>query len=185
MTPHTAVHASTKLRTRSVTYEGSVLANSARYLDEEDSTGGKENLQRVPFTPKPLGPVAQWIDETCGENWSYTADCLLYRDLTQHEAKSSAYIKINFARLKGKHIKQELKRASELRPDSSMYKQEEFLSQIIPLNELFDTYGGLTDKHRLTYANTVTNGIRESTRAMKQIANNSSKQAMIGDLPGV
>ncbi|MBV1880228.1 MAG: DEAD/DEAH box helicase family protein [Pseudomonadales bacterium] len=59
--------------------------------------------------------------------------------------------------------------------------KEEFLSQIITrLNELFVT-DQLTDKDMVNYANTVCDKVRENHIVMKQIANNTAEQAMLGD----
>lgn len=60
-------------------------------------------------------------------------------------------------------------------------KQEEFLSQIINrLNELFIT-DHLTEKDLVNYANTIRDKVSENELVMKQIANNTSEQAMLGD----
>ena len=60
-------------------------------------------------------------------------------------------------------------------------KQEEFLSQIIQrLNELF-AGDGLTDDDMVSYAETITAKVRENSRVMTQIANNTREQAMLGD----
>lgn len=62
-------------------------------------------------------------------------------------------------------------------------KKEEFLSQIIErLNEVFIT-DNLTDKDILNYAYTVRDKLAENKSVMKQIANNSREQAMLGDFP--
>jgi len=60
-------------------------------------------------------------------------------------------------------------------------KKEEFLSQIIyRLNELFIT-DQLTEKDLVNYANTIRDKVRENELVMKQIANNTAEQAMLGD----
>ncbi|MDI1293722.1 MAG: hypothetical protein PSV18_13390 [Methylobacter sp.] len=60
-------------------------------------------------------------------------------------------------------------------------KQEEFISQIISrLNELFMT-DHLTEKDLVNYAYTIRDKISENALVMKQIANNSTEQAMLGD----
>ncbi|HEY8159122.1 MAG TPA: DEAD/DEAH box helicase family protein [Methylobacter sp.] len=60
-------------------------------------------------------------------------------------------------------------------------KQQEFLSQIISrLNELFIT-DHLTEKDLVNYAYTIRDKVRENELVMKQIANNSTEQAMLGD----
>jgi type I restriction enzyme R subunit len=60
-------------------------------------------------------------------------------------------------------------------------KKEEFLSQIISrLNELFIT-DHLTKDDLLNYAYTIRDKVRENELVMKQIANNSTEQAMLGD----
>lgn len=62
-------------------------------------------------------------------------------------------------------------------------KQEEFLSQIITrLNELFIT-DQLTDKDLVNYAYTIMDKVSENKLVMKQIANNTPEQAMLGDFP--
>lgn len=60
-------------------------------------------------------------------------------------------------------------------------KQEEFLSQIISrLNELFIT-DRLTEKDLVNYAYTIRDKVSENEVVMKQIANNTADQAMLGD----
>ncbi|KKN62859.1 hypothetical protein LCGC14_0507580 [marine sediment metagenome] len=62
-------------------------------------------------------------------------------------------------------------------------KKEELLSQIIiRLNELFIT-DELTDKDLVNYAYTIRDKISENHLVMKQIANNTPEQAMLGDFP--
>jgi len=59
-------------------------------------------------------------------------------------------------------------------------KKEELLSQIITrLNELFIT-DELTDKDLVTYAYTNRDKISENVLVMKQIANNTPEQAVLG-----
>jgi type I restriction enzyme R subunit len=61
-------------------------------------------------------------------------------------------------------------------------KHEEFLSQIISrLNELFIT-DHLTEKDLVNYAYTIRDKISENALVMKQIAINSTEQAMLGDI---
>lgn len=61
------------------------------------------------------------------------------------------------------------------------HSEDAFLSQIISrLNEIFDT-ANLTDHDMVSYAYTIRNKISENQLVMKQIANNSSEQAMLGD----
>ncbi|WP_262966881.1 type I restriction endonuclease subunit R [Methylobacter psychrophilus] len=60
-------------------------------------------------------------------------------------------------------------------------KQEEFISQIISrLNELFIT-DHLSENDLVNYANTIRDKVKENSLVMKQIANNSTEQAMLGD----
>jgi type I restriction enzyme R subunit len=60
-------------------------------------------------------------------------------------------------------------------------KHEEFISQIISrLNELFIT-DHLTELDLVNYANTIRDKVSENALVMKQIANNSNEQAMLGD----
>lgn len=62
-------------------------------------------------------------------------------------------------------------------------KKEEFLSLIIErLNDVFIT-DNLTDKDMLNYAYTVRDKLAENEIVMKQIANNTREQAMLGDFP--
>jgi len=62
-------------------------------------------------------------------------------------------------------------------------RKEEFLSQIIQrLNELFVT-DELTEKDLVNYATTIRDKVRENSKVMDQIANNSPEQAMLGDFP--
>ncbi|WP_417745551.1 type I restriction endonuclease subunit R [Rosistilla oblonga] len=63
-------------------------------------------------------------------------------------------------------------------------KKEEWLSLIIArLNELFIT-DGLTDQDLINYAYTIRDKVRENTRVMGQIENNSPEQALLGDFAG-
>jgi len=74
-----------------------------------------------------------------------------------------------------------LKPGEGLGTASAKDKQEEFLSQIISrLNELFIT-DHLTEKDLVNYACTIRDKISENALVMKQIANNSTEQAMLGD----
>ena len=60
-------------------------------------------------------------------------------------------------------------------------KTEEFLSLIIQrLNDLF-AGEDLSDDDMLNYARTVSDKVRENSRVMTQIANNTREQAMLGD----
>ncbi len=60
-------------------------------------------------------------------------------------------------------------------------RKEEFLSQIISrLNELFVT-DNLTEKDLVNYAYTIRDKVSENEIVMKQIANNTAEQAMLGD----
>lgn len=60
-------------------------------------------------------------------------------------------------------------------------KKEEFLSQIIDrLNELFIT-DHLTDGDLVNYAHTIRDKVRENDLVMKQLANNTPDQALLGD----
>jgi len=61
--------------------------------------------------------------------------------------------------------------------------KEEFLSQIIArLNELFVT-DHLTENDLVNYAYTVRDKVKENQTVMKQLANNSDEQALLGDFP--
>ena len=60
-------------------------------------------------------------------------------------------------------------------------KSEEFLSRIIErLNDLF-AGEDLTDDDMVNYAQTVSDKVRENSRVMTQILNNTREQAMLGD----
>ncbi|WP_422466721.1 type I restriction endonuclease subunit R [Endozoicomonas sp. ALC013] len=62
-------------------------------------------------------------------------------------------------------------------------KKEEFLSQILTrLNELFIT-DNLSDADLINYAYTVRDKLAENDTVMKQIANNTAEQALLGDFP--
>jgi len=75
----------------------------------------------------------------------------------------------------------QLKPGEGLGTASAKDKQEEFLSQIISrLNELFIT-DHLTEKDLVNYAYTIRDKVSENALVMKQIANNSPEQAMLGD----
>ena len=59
--------------------------------------------------------------------------------------------------------------------------KEEFLSHIISkLNEIFIT-DNLTENDLVNYAHTIRDKVRENELVMKQLENNSSEQAMLGD----
>jgi len=61
--------------------------------------------------------------------------------------------------------------------------KEESLPQIISkLNELFIT-DMLTDQDMVNYLYTIKDKVKENTLVMKQIDNNTSEQAMLGDFP--
>lgn len=75
----------------------------------------------------------------------------------------------------------QLKPGEGLGTASAQDKQEEFLSHIISrLNELFIT-DHLTEKDLVNYAYTIRDKVSENALVMKQIANNSPEQAMLGD----
>ena len=62
-------------------------------------------------------------------------------------------------------------------------KKEAFMSQILErLNDLFVT-DNLTDKDMINYACTVRDKLAENAVVMKQIANNTAEQALLGDFP--
>lgn len=62
-------------------------------------------------------------------------------------------------------------------------KKEEFISQIISrLNELFISEK-LSEKDLVNYADTIRDKISENALVMKQMANNSEAQALLGDFP--
>jgi type I restriction enzyme R subunit len=62
-------------------------------------------------------------------------------------------------------------------------KKVEFLSQIVyRLNELFIT-DHLTENDMVNYAHTIRDKVRENDLVMRQLANNSTEQAMRGDFP--
>lgn len=62
-------------------------------------------------------------------------------------------------------------------------KKEEFMSQILErLNDLFVT-DNLTEKDMINYAYTVRDKLAENATVMKQIANNTAEQALLGDFP--
>lgn len=62
-------------------------------------------------------------------------------------------------------------------------KKVEFLSQIVHrLNELFIT-DHLTESDMVNYAHTIRDKVRENEVVMRQLANNTAEQAMLGDFP--
>jgi type I restriction enzyme, R subunit len=62
-------------------------------------------------------------------------------------------------------------------------KKVEFLSQIVyRLNELFIT-DQLTEKDMVNYAYTIRDKVMENELVMRQLANNTAQQAMLGDFP--
>jgi type I restriction enzyme R subunit len=78
---------------------------------------------------------------------------------------------------------QPLEPANALGTASAKAIEEAFLSQIIArLNELFIT-DQLTDKDMVNYAYTIRDKISENTLVMKQLAENTPEQAMLGNFP--
>ncbi len=62
-------------------------------------------------------------------------------------------------------------------------KKVEFLSQIVHrLNELFIT-DQLTENDMVSYAHTIRDKVKENEVVMRQLANNTAEQAMLGDFP--
>ena len=62
-------------------------------------------------------------------------------------------------------------------------KKEEFMSRILErLNDLFVT-DNLSDGDMINYAFTVRDKLAENETVMKQIANNTAEQALLGDFP--
>src|SRR5690554_7671035 len=62
-------------------------------------------------------------------------------------------------------------------------KKEIFLSELVAkLNELFIT-DELTDADLTNYAYTIRDKVKENTKVMHQVANNTPEQAMLGDFP--
>jgi type I restriction enzyme R subunit len=60
-------------------------------------------------------------------------------------------------------------------------KQEEFLSQVVErLNELFITVE-LMEADLVSYVHTISDKVRENGLVMKQIANNTAEQVLLGD----
>lgn len=83
--------------------------------------------------------------------------------------------------LKENSAEYQLTPSDELGTAKPRDQKEEFLSQIISrLNELFVT-DQLTDKDMVSYAYTIRDKVGENAIVMKQIANNTPEQAMLGD----
>ncbi len=62
-------------------------------------------------------------------------------------------------------------------------KKVEFLSQIVHrLNELFIT-DHLTESDMVNYAHTIRDKVKENEVVMRQLANNTAEQALLGDFP--
>lgn len=62
-------------------------------------------------------------------------------------------------------------------------KKVEFLSQIVQrLNELFIT-DHLTESDMVNYAHTIRDKVKENAVVMRQLANNTAEQALLGDFP--
>ncbi|WP_194866725.1 type I restriction endonuclease subunit R [Pseudoalteromonas sp. PPB1] len=77
----------------------------------------------------------------------------------------------------------QLEPSSDVGSAKAKDKKEEFMSNILArLNEVFIT-DNLTDKDMINYAFTVRDKLTENESVMKQIANNSREQAMLGDFP--
>ncbi|USE38911.1 hypothetical protein [Endozoicomonas sp. SCSIO W0465] len=76
-----------------------------------------------------------------------------------------------------------LEPGSEMGTAKPKDKKEEFVSQILArLNELFIT-DNLSDADLINYAYTVRDKLAENDTVMKQIANNTAEQALLGDFP--
>lgn len=93
------------------------------------------------------------------------------------------------SKLRQQDIKLQVDEDAPLTPGEAMGtasakdKKHEFLSHIVTLlNELFIT-DELSDADMLNYANTVADKVRENKNVMKQLANNSAEQALLGDFP--
>ncbi len=84
-------------------------------------------------------------------------------------------------------LKLKVNSCDQLKPGNSLgtarakEQKEEFLSQIINrLNEIFNK-DQLTENDLVNYAYTIRDKVSENAKVMKQIANNSPEQAMLGD----
>ena len=76
-----------------------------------------------------------------------------------------------------------LKPGKDMGTASPKDKKHEFLSHIVTLlNELFIT-DELSEADMLNYAYTVADKVKENKNVMKQMANNSAEQALLGDFP--
>ena len=85
--------------------------------------------------------------------------------------------------LKANSTEHQLQPANDMGTAKAKDKKEDFLSRIIGrLNEVFIS-DKLTDSDMLNYAYTVRDKLAENTVVMKQIANNTREQAMLGDFP--
>ncbi|MBQ4837355.1 type I restriction endonuclease subunit R [Pseudoalteromonas luteoviolacea] len=86
-------------------------------------------------------------------------------------------------KLKEDSPESQLEPSSDVGSAKAKDKKEEFMSNILArLNEVFIT-DNLTDKDMINYAFTVRDKLTENESVMKQIANNSREQAMLGDFP--
>lgn len=85
--------------------------------------------------------------------------------------------------LKQNSAEYKLKPSNDIGTAKPKDKKEAFLSLIIErLNEVFIT-DNLTDKDMINYAFTVRDKLTENDTVMRQIANNTREQAMLGDFP--
>jgi type I restriction enzyme M protein len=64
-----------------------------------------ERIAELRFAPKPLNAVMKWVFAEYGQTWSDETGCEDYGVLKEHEADIRKAIKINFAGLKEKQIK--------------------------------------------------------------------------------
>ncbi len=80
-----------------------------------------------------------------------------------------------------RNISYKLEPADGLGTATAKNIEEAFISEIIRrLNELFIT-DHLTENDTVNYAHTIRDKIKENALVMKQIENNSTEQAMLGD----
>lgn len=99
-------------------------------------------------------------------------------DLTHYRLTK---LKQQHLRLKEDAAEYKIKPGNDAGSAHANNREEAFLSAIIErLNEIFVT-DGLSDRDMVNYAYTVRDKVRENGLVMRQLANNSAEQAMLGD----
>jgi type I restriction enzyme M protein len=64
-----------------------------------------ERIEELRFASGPLNEAMKWVHAEYGNKWSDDPECELYGHLTEYETEIRAYVKVTFAQLKEKQIK--------------------------------------------------------------------------------